>query len=120
MNAGVLIKETLLADGVITGLVGSRVGPRPRVAREDCPCVTYWRTGDRGVYSHSGASGLRYPRYYVKAWATSYEVAQTLGLALREALDGAGMQVESTADEYEPDTGLHCYLATAVVAEAGG
>lgn len=87
-----VIEEALQAhltdDADVAALVGTRVYPLRAEQGAARPYLVYQRISTPRVRSHSGPSGLAYPRFQITAVADSYSAARSLANAVREALDG--------------------------------
>ncbi len=91
------LKAFLLADSAIGGIVdatmslqsgGSRIFPNRLPQGIVKPSIVYTLISDAGDYHMQGASGLAHPRYQIDAWAQTVDLAASLALAIKNAIDG--------------------------------
>jgi len=91
---------------------GYRIYPYKLPQNPTLPAITYTLIYGESLQSHSGSSGLRFPRYQVDAWTTladGYDSAKALQEQIRLALQGwtgtaAGVRVTAILkDSDNPD-----------------
>lgn len=116
-----VVRDKLLADAIIRGMVADRCYPMKRPAASGFPCMTYSVGSDPLVWGIMGDT-----RMQVSCFAMTYDEARVLSLRVRAVLD------EMTADEqgieipgidtdlpgmrtHEPDTGVHHHAIDALV-----
>lgn len=101
----------LTVDPDVSALVGTRVYPLVAPQDADLPLLVYQRISTPRVRSHSGPSGLAYPRFQITARATSVSQLRDLANKVRIALDGfkgvmgggSGVNVGASFQENERD-----------------
>jgi len=102
----------LKTDANVAALVGTRI--YPLVAPQDAayPLLVYQRISTPRVRSHSGPSGLAYPRIQITCAADQYDVTRSLANTVRASMDGfkgllgslvdvGAVFAENEIDEYE-------------------
>ena len=116
-----IIEEAITAHLTTTAglaaLIGTRVSPLRLPENPTYPVVTYQRISAPRIQSHTGPSGLAYPRFQFDCYATTYLRAKHVAEQVRLALDGyvgtmggaAGVPVSSSLiqsdrDDYDPTT----------------
>lgn len=83
MSVEAFVTAWLSRDADVQNLVGQRIYPQELPQGAGIPAVTYYRTGQEGVRSLGGLSGLSRARLTIDCWATSYSDAKALALAIR-------------------------------------
>lgn len=82
------LRTRLLADGTVSGLVGTRVFPLVVPQGQALPAIAYQRISGIREHTHEGASGLARPRLQYACVATSFTTARGVADAVRKSLDG--------------------------------
>ena len=82
------IRTFLLADGTISGLVGTRIFPLKLPQAPTFPAITYQMISGGRSHTYGGAVGLASPRFQFDCWGATYLQAEALAEALRIRLDG--------------------------------
>ena len=105
-------RAVLIADGTVSGLIGTRVYPLKMPQPATMPSVVYMRiSGPRDV-SLDGASGSGRARLRYNCWAETYSGAKTLLEAVRAALDGISGAVAATSETDFYDDDGEAYVAS--------
>jgi hypothetical protein len=97
------VRDLLVADPLVTALVAARISPLLRAQGETLPCVTLTLVAVTPMNHLNGAPSLDQNRIQVDAWAETYASARAVAYACREALETAGLAMESAFDTFEPD-----------------
>ena len=84
IETGIKAKLTAAATAA-----AGRIYPKIRPAKAALPAITYQRITTERVRSHTGPSGLAYPRFQINAWAATWDAANALAVEIRTALDGS-------------------------------
>lgn len=82
------LREFLLGDSTIVGLVVARVFPTVLPQGTKLASIVYTRISGAGDYHMQGASGYVRPRIQIAAWAKDPDAAVTLANAVKTRLDG--------------------------------
>lgn len=82
------LREFLLGDTNIAGLVAARVFPVVMPQGTRLASVVYTRVSGTGDYRMQGRSGYVRPRIQVAAWAPKADEAVNLANAVKDRLDG--------------------------------
>ena len=110
-----IIEEALVAYltgyAGLSALIGTRLYPLRLPENPTYGAVTYHRISGPRVQSHSGPSGLAYPRFQFDCYATSYLGAKNVATQVRIALDGfkgtmggtSGVAVSSALSQNDRD-----------------
>ncbi len=108
------VRTILLADGTISGLIGTRMRPHAADPRDSLPYITYLRISTMPVDNFQGHSGTTRARIQVQCWDDDYSTVRTMAKACRDALDAyngvvgsdtvIGVTVEDSVDDYVPPT----------------
>lgn len=98
----------------LSALISTRLYPLRLPENPTYPAVTYQRISGPRVQSHSGPSGLAFPRFQFDCYGTSYLGSKAVEKQVRAALEGykgtMGMVNVSSAlsqddrDFYDPNT----------------
>lgn len=103
-----VLRSALVANGTVSGLIGSRVYPVLAPATASLPLVTWRRTGIQREQTFNAPMGV--PRVTVEfsIYGTTYEQAREVADAMRVCLDGYGgtadnTEVKQTSLETESD-----------------
>lgn len=106
------IRTRLLSQTAVTDIVGTRIHPQWRPQDGALAAITLQRISEDHVHNLEGGAGLARPRIQVDCWSSKYSEAQSLGEAVREALQGFTGTVDSVtihsclldnrADLFEP------------------
>lgn len=86
-SIGDLLRDFLLADATVSGVIGTRVYPLRLPQKPTLPAVVYSRISGVRVEHLKGVSSASEPRYQIDAWAANVAGAQALGKAVRQRLD---------------------------------
>lgn len=86
MSAEKFLYSHLLGDANIAALVGTRVYPEGSQGEQTPPYITYERTTEQDVTSHSGYSGLTACRFDVTCYSKSSAERNSLGLLVKKRL----------------------------------
>ena len=110
----------LLADAGLSLLIGDRLHDDVLPQSPTLPAVVWQRISTPRFHSHSGPSGLAFPRFQFACWSTTRLEAIRTANALRACMDGfsgiiSGVDVgavfaEDEIDSYDPETGLRRVL----------
>lgn len=87
-SIGELLKDYLLADATVSGLIGTRVYPFRLPQKPTLPAVVYTKISGVRVEQLNAAPSAAEPRYQVDAWASSVTSAQEVSQAVRRRLEG--------------------------------
>jgi hypothetical protein len=82
------IRDKLLTDAAVKGLVAERIFPLQAPIRAAFPRLVYSIVAAEGVYSLTGDSGLRSARVQLDCQAKTYLAARELAEAVRRVLSG--------------------------------
>jgi len=112
-DIGEAIRDILIKNSTVAGLVGSRVYPVLLPQRPVFPAVTYQRISGTSDMALTGATGLSHPRFQVDVWSATYSATQALADAVREALNNysgtvgsvviGSVVLQAERDQYETD-----------------
>jgi hypothetical protein len=104
-----IVRDILLADTTVTGLVGTKISPLIMSQGVTSPSITTRRTDLTPQNALSGHAGLDENQVDVESWATTYLLARQIADAARNALQSAGILMLSEFDNYEQlvDPGLY-------------
>jgi hypothetical protein len=78
----------LLADGTVTGLVGTRIYPLQAPQDADLPALVYQRISGPRDQTQSGPSGLVEARMQLTYLGATYSEAKSVAEAVRGSIDG--------------------------------
>lgn len=124
------IRTILLADGTVSGLVGTRIRPHAAHPSDDYPYIVYFRISTRHIESFDGSAGLAGARIQVQCWDETFSTVQTLSNAIRAVLQGysgtvggdviQGISILDELDDFEPpvkktERGVHASAIDALV-----
>jgi len=110
------LRTRLLADGTISGLIGTRLYPVVLPQDPTMPALVSSRVSGQRLHNLSGVAGRGMPRITIDCWASTYAGSKTLAAAVRSSLDGlngllttinASIKIDNEIDDYEDDTGLY-------------
>lgn len=115
------LRAFLLADGGISGAVGTRIYPQFLPQNTTADSIVYQKVSDIGDHTFDGPTGLARPRIQIDAWSRTNDGANALALKIKERLDGyqgimgsGGAQVtvqgvffDSARDLYDETAQLH-------------
>lgn len=93
-----LVRQFLLADATIAGLIGTRVYPAPPPQNATYPLITTQRISDTQFpHLRQRGPGLAEPRYQIDAWATTKAGVDALASAIQHRLQGfTGVLTDTT------------------------
>jgi len=77
------------------------------------PAVVLKQVGGGGGYSHDEGPAYDNPLWELRCWGTTYAESRGLAEQATQAIATLGMQVTSTIDDREPQTGTHSCVLTA-------
>lgn len=116
------LRARLLADGVVSGLVGTRIYPGSAEPGATLPFLVFARISGPREQGFDGPLGLAEPRVQFDSYAETWRGARALARALRQSLDGfrgtvsagspiasvtvTASRIENERDLYEPATRL--------------
>lgn len=83
MSIEAFVTAWLGRDPDVQEIAGSRIYPVELPQGAGLPALTYYRTGQQGMRSLAGLSGLSRARLTIDCWATSYSDAKGLAAAIR-------------------------------------
>jgi len=91
-----VLRSALVANGTVSGLIGTRVYPVLAPATASLPMVTWRRTGINREQTLGAPMGV--PRVTVEysIYGTTYEQAREVADAMRVVLDGYGGTADNT------------------------
>jgi hypothetical protein len=92
----VVLRNALLGNATITGLVASRVRPVMFPASTQLPYVAYRRTGIKREQTLAGPMGVPTVTMEFSVFGSTYESARTVADAVRAVLDGYNGTSENT------------------------
>lgn len=98
------IKNILVADSTVHGLVDTRVSPVVRAQDEVSPAVVLTLMSVNPFGSLNDPPEIASNIVQVNCWAATYDTAQTLASACRTALEAAGLLMQGLSVRYEPQT----------------
>jgi hypothetical protein len=96
------VRDILVADGTVAGLVGARVSPLVRSQDEPVPAITLALLAVNPFTTLDDPPNLDSNIVQVNCWAATYDAAQTLSAACRAALETAGLSMRGQSERYEP------------------
>ena len=109
-----IVYTVLSQTPTVTAIVGTspcRVFPAgtiPQPSSTDpnayLPCVTWKGVGGTPENILDGPPPTDHIRLQLDCWATTFDAADALGTAVREALDPYGYCISLNGNDYEPDT----------------
>lgn len=82
------LKSYLTGYAGLTALISTRVYPLRLPESPTYPSVTYQRISAPRIHSHSGPSGLAFPRFQFDCYSPTYLGAKAVATQVRLALDG--------------------------------
>lgn len=82
------LRTYVLADAMVTALVGVRMYPRRLPQGPTLPAIAYQRIDTRREHDMDGPDGLPRARVQLSIWAASVAAAEELAAAVRGRLDG--------------------------------
>jgi len=82
------LREYLRGHRQLKALVKDRIFPQTVSSSTEKPYITFQRVGSDPMHHMTGPSTLANATFQFDAWALTAEVAENVGEALREALDG--------------------------------
>lgn len=97
------VRDILVADGTVTGLVGQRISPVMTAQNTDLPYVILTRISLVPSNHLHGRPTLDANRVQLDVYAETYAQARTIADACRSALEAQDIAMESEIDNYEPD-----------------
>lgn len=86
-SIGDLLRDFLLADATVSGLVSTRVYPLRLPQKPTLPALVYSRISGVRIEQLNGVASAAEPRYQIDAWAVTLAGAQALGKAVRQRLE---------------------------------
>lgn len=111
------IKDLLLADGTVSGIIGTRIWPNKLPQGAELEAITYTRVSGVRLKTLKGLAGLARPSFQIDCWAEKYTEVKTLANAVRAVLDGYQgtvntiridrIQILNEVDDFNPE--LHLY-----------
>lgn len=107
---------TLVAGtAAITSIISTRMWPSRRPQGSAVPSLVYQRISTPRRSTHTGPSGLAWPRFQFSCWGATLNAASDLADQLRFALDGyqgtvggtyfAGIHIANELDDEDTETG---------------
>lgn len=81
------VRSLIITDGVLFGLVGSRVYPQPLPPNKVYPIIGYFQVSDDNIASHSGTSNLANTRVQLDVYADTDALLTTLRDELKRRLN---------------------------------
>ena len=102
------LKAHLQADVAIVALVADRIWPSHR-RTQTLPAIVYSRAGGEVIQDLDGEDYLQNPRVQIDVWASSYDGAAALGIAVRMRMNVAASDFRSALNSepmefYESET----------------
>lgn len=107
-----IVRDILIADATVTGLVDDRISPVLKQQGIKYPVVTLDRTELTPTNHLTGDAGLDSVLVGVRSWATTYKEARQVADACRAAIVAAGHLMQSERDNYEDGIDPGLYLIT--------
>lgn len=110
------LRDKLLADGTVSGLVGTRIYPVVLPQGVTYPAIAYSRVSGERLHHLGGASGRGLPRISFSMWGRTYTEAYSVADAVRHVLDGfngllttikASVLIENEMDDYDDTVQKH-------------
>lgn len=111
MSIGILLRDRLVADATVLGLVSSRVYPLQLPQTPTYPAISYQRISNT---AQNGSTAIRESRWQVNCWASTYAGAVSLAEATKSAVEefsdvsetpGIKMgRVVNELDDFDPET----------------
>lgn len=86
-SVGNLLRDFVLADPTVAGLVGTRMWPVRLPQKPTLPALVYQRISGVRIENLRGPASAAEPRYQIDAWAVTVAGAQELGAAVRRRLE---------------------------------
>ena len=96
------LRAALLADGTVSGLVGTRVYPEVMPHDVTYPAISYQRVSTVRTQFLTGVDDFTQVRLQVDCWASSYADAKSLANAVKSAIDGVRA--------LDTETVYHCFM----------
>lgn len=95
-SIGELLRDFLLADATVAGLVVTRAWPLRLPQKPTLPAIVITRISGLRIGNLRGPASAAEPRYQIDSWSTSVKGALELGQAVRRRLEGyVGVWTES-------------------------
>lgn len=91
-----VLRSALVANGTVSGLVGSRVYPVLAPATASLPMVTWRRSGINREQTLGAPMGVPRVTIEYSIYGTTYEQAREVADAMRVVLDGYGGTADNT------------------------
>lgn len=82
------IRAVLLADPAVAALVGTRVSPLKLPQGGSLPAIVYQRVSTVPLLGLEAPGGPTRSRVQLSLWAATFDQARSLGVAVRDALQG--------------------------------
>lgn len=82
------IRRRLVADGTVSGLVGTRIYALVLPQDPTYPAVTYQRISGPRLQDLAGSAGRGMARIQIDSWSREYIQAQSIAAAIRGSLNG--------------------------------
>jgi hypothetical protein len=111
------LRDYLLADGGISSLIGTRIGPEPLAQDSAFPAITYRRLDTERGMTLDGPEALQRLTMQVTSWAATLLEVRDLADKIRLRLVGFSGAMGATTvqvifprgdrDGYEPDVDAH-------------
>lgn len=91
-----VLRSALVANGTVSGLIGSRVYPVLAPATASLPMVTWRRSGINREQTLGAPMGVPRVTIEYSIYGTTYEQAREVADAMRVVLDGYGGTADNT------------------------
>lgn len=93
------LKQLLVSDATVNGIVQGRISPGKGSQGTTYPDITYRVMNDESVMSQDGRSGLSYPKVELMLHARKYSDLDALRIAVKNRLTGyRGVQADENGD----------------------
>lgn len=89
--------DALIADGTVSGLVGTRVFPDVAPGNATVPYIVYQHISETGETPFSGGRGVTFPLVQISCWDDGKAGAVALASAVSGAVEGVNLPGSANA-----------------------